>query len=307
MKNIPFSKAQRMLLGSAIGDAFGRAYEGKSRDELVKKFNFEEYSSKPKYTDDMQMTLAVAELLISPYPINEETLASNFVYAYRRDKRSGYSDRTQTKLDKSYCGKDFLKEAIDNPKPTSNGSAMRAMPLGLIKDVKKVIEFAILNSKITHNHPNSIKASVGIALIGHYFYYNLGPAKNIIKFIISKTKDLYPETNSYLEEVDKLKEIDYKVLFQDKHDYGLPCDALKTLGIVLFILKKYYDNTSEALKESILIGGDVDSSGSLVLGAELINHNLETLPAFLFNDLENKKFGRDYILKIGKILGEKYS
>ena len=300
-------KAQRMLLGIAMGDAFGRAYEGKDRKEISKTVNWEEYSSKPKYTDDTQMTLAVAELLVSDYPFNEETLASNFVYAYRRDKRGGYSSRTKEKLEKAYCGKDFLNEAKDNPKPTSNGSAMRVMPLGILKDRNKLIEYAIMNSEITHNHPESIKSSVGVALIGHYFYHNKGPAKNLIKYVISNTKDISPESNSYLESIDQLKKIDYNVLFKNKHEYGLPCDGLKTLGVVLFILKNYYDQPFEALKQSILIGGDVDSSAELVLGAELINHELNLLPDFLFKGLENKKFGRDYIIKLGKLLGEKYS
>jgi len=98
-----------MLIGIAIGDAFGKDYENKSRSEISKKFNYDEYrKDKPIYTDDTQTTLAVAELMDSKYLFNEKTLASNLILAYRRDKRAGYSSRTKGIIEKTDYPKEYL-------------------------------------------------------------------------------------------------------------------------------------------------------------------------------------------------------
>jgi len=302
-------KAQRMMLGLAIGDAFGRNYEGKSRFEVEEKFDLTEYRhNQALYTDDTQMAIAVAELMVSHLDFSEEALASNFVYAFRRDKRRGYSSRTRESLEKAYCGKDFLDQYHESVKKetNSNGSVMRVMPIGLFKGIKDVIRYSRLNSEITHGHPEAIYSCIAVALLSHGLYYNKCSAEDCIRFILKNIRDLPPDIKKYFEEIDKLKDIDYKVLLKSHYKHGLPCNALKTVGVVLFIIKKYHNNPSEALKQSILIGGDVDSSASLTLGAVLINNEIRTLPKFLFNGLENKKYGKDYLIKLGDKLSEKF-
>lgn len=309
MVYLKLTKAQKMLLGIAIGDAFGKDYEGKSRSEIQKKFNFKEYrKDRPIYTDDAQTTLAVAELMLSKYPFNDNTLASNIVYAYRRDKRAGYSSRTQGILEKSYYSEDFLQAShnSDVNKVNSNGSVIRALPIGLYKNIKEVIKYATINSKISHNHPEAVKASIATALCSHYLYYNLGEPKNIIKFILEHTSQINPESNDYFIKIDKLNKLDYKILLGKSADYGVPCDARKTLGVSVYFTKTYFNNPTEALKQSILIGGDVDSSAAVVLGLTLMNNNLEDIPSVLFDNLENKSFGKDYLIKLGSELSRKF-
>lgn len=298
-----------MLLGIAIGDAFGKDYEGKTRSEVIKKFTLLEYrKDKPIYTDDTQTTLAVAELMLSKYPFNERTLASNIVYAYRRDKRAGYSSRTQGMLEKSYCSEDFLDASFASNVNTinSNGAVIRALPIGLYKDIKDVIKYAKLNSAITHNHPESVYASIGTALAAHYLYYDLGKPKDIIKYILKNVDAIDSRSHKYLIEIENLTSTNYKTLLGKSADYGVPCDARKTFGVSIFFVKKYFDNPIEALKQSIVIGGDVDSSASVVLGLCLINNDITKIPSFLYDNLENRHYGRDYLIKLGEQLSKKY-
>lgn len=302
-----FTKAQRMLLGIAIGDAFGSGYEGKSREEIKEEITMDGYrKGKCKYSDDTQMTIAVSELLQSNFEFNEETLASNFVYAYRRDVRRGYSSTTKRILSDSYSGKGFLDRCAKRKDRKTNGSAMRALPIGLLKEVKEVANKAVINSVVSHTHPEAIKASVGIALTSHYFYYDQGEPINLIKYITSNSENICGECNSYLEKIDDLTSLDHKVLFGTNSEKGLPCDALMTLGVVLYIVKNHYEDPLEALKQAVLIGGDVDSSASLVLGAVMINNTVKALPAFLLTDLENTEYGRDYLIQLGKRLSNKF-
>lgn len=302
------TKIQRMLLGTAIGDAFGRGYEGKNREHILLEFDDSGYrDNTAKYTDDTQMTLAVAELILSNLPFCEETLASNFVFCYRRDERNGYSNVTKEALEKAYCGKDFLKDnSFEKTRhKKSNGSVMRALPIGLFKDEIEVITYARLSSKITHAHPEAIDSTIAIALMSHGLYYEVVKPKRIIKYII-KNLDHNSILIPYLEEIDQLTKYDFKVLLKEDHNKGLPCDALKTMGVVLYLVKNLYNEPFEALKQAILIGGDVDSSASIALGAILINNTLDSIPSYLEEELENKKYGKSYILKLGQELSKKY-
>ena len=52
----------------------------------------------------------------------------------------------------------------------------------------------------------------------------------------------------------------------------------------------------EMLKKSVDFGGDVDTVASLALAIGKMSHEIEDdLPQWLFNDLENGRYGRDYL------------
>lgn len=303
------TKAQKMLLGIAIGDAFGRSYENQSKEKIQETFEFTKYKNDVgTYTDDTQMTLAVAELMTSNFEFNAESLASNFVYAYKRDKHKGYSTRTKENLIDCYCGLDFLKKYPDHIKKdiTSNGSVMRTIPIGLYKDPAQVINYSQLNANISHAHPESIFATIFLSLISHNLYYDKCNIKNIIKFTNQEIQKYnYTKYCDYINLIDELDHFDTDLLF-GKGKKGLPCDALKTVGTVLYLYKQYYNDPKEALKQSIIIGGDVDSSASQLLGLVMMHNQMSKLPEFLIDNLENKTYGRDYIINLGMKLTKKF-
>ena len=298
-----------MLAGIAIGDAFGRYYENKTRSEILEVARFDRYlQEEVRYSDDTQMSLAVAELMVSPLPFTAEALASNFIYAWKRDRRRGYSTRTQKVLEESHTGAEFLElyRREDPASIRSNGSAMRALPLGLLPHVGSVLATSLINSEITHAHPEAVKASICVSLLAHYFYYRLGPPDVAVEYVLEMTSRICPDAGDYLWKVAALTDTDYSVLLDVHAERGLPCDALMTLGVVLHIARRWFDDPFEALRQSILVGGDVDSVASLVLGAVLMLHPLESLPPFLLEDLENLNYGRNYILELGGKLSKIY-
>jgi hypothetical protein len=84
-----------MLLELAIGDAYGAGLE--YADELVSQYNnLAGYMQHPRhgtapgqYTDDTQMSIAVAEAIVSGEPWTPKLLADALVRAFRRDPRDG--------------------------------------------------------------------------------------------------------------------------------------------------------------------------------------------------------------------------
>lgn len=305
---IEYTKVQKMLLGIAIGDAYGVGYEFVYKNGgIPKEIDFTKYSPHPNpefnsmgagnYTDDTQMSISVYKLLMSQKEFNKRNLADNFVNFYWGNPIDGYARGFQSFLNSVKSGKEFLEKI--KPYSERNGAAMRSVPLGLIIDSEKVVEYAKVNASVTHNTPKGIDSSVFVGLTSHYSFYQ-DRLPNLEKEIIPYLKD--SETIDYLRKVSEMNGLDKKLLFGEKYEKkGVPCDGMRTAGAVQYILSNF-SNPSDVLQESVKLGGDTDSVASISLGINLMNNSISDLPEFLFNDLVNSKYGRDYLIKLGRQL-----
>jgi ADP-ribosyl-[dinitrogen reductase] hydrolase len=87
-----------MLLELAIGDAYRAGFEYVS-SKLVREHNdLSHYAQHPRhtirpgcYTDDAQMSIAIAELIVSDTPWEPLQIANKFVEVFKRDPREGYA------------------------------------------------------------------------------------------------------------------------------------------------------------------------------------------------------------------------
>lgn len=307
LKEDKFNKCQNMLLGTAFGDAFGVAFELlMDREKVRSKFQFDHYDfggqgwKKGQYSDDTQMSMAVAELLLSQKEFNELNLANKFVEVYRRDPHSGYGSIGPS-LKKVKNGADLLRTIPGNSK--DNGACMRAKLIGILPDLKKVIQYAKINARVTHNTPSAIASSVCIATATHYFYYNLGSPKNVFDYCINACKGIDGESITYFKAIRDMEKLDPALLFGEENEFkGVPANGMRTAGAVLYIISKFYKDPAETLREAILLGGDTDTVASICLGIVAIKTGINKLPAFLFRDLENNTYGRDYLIKLGEEL-----
>jgi ADP-ribosyl-[dinitrogen reductase] hydrolase len=129
-----------MLLELSIGDAYGAGFEYVSPKFVQRHNDLSGYVAHPWhdltpgcYTDDTQMSIAIAELLVSGKPWIPVNIAASFVSAFNRDQRKGYSNRFFKLLKSIKNGQQFL-DLIDNSSEKS-GAAMRAAPIGLLSDI----------------------------------------------------------------------------------------------------------------------------------------------------------------------------
>lgn len=279
-----------MILEAAIGDAYGAGFEFRTMEFIQKNNTMTQYEHHglhdeiyKRYTDDTQMALAIAESLLEYNEWNEEKIANKFVEVFHRDKRRGYSGRVYDALDASKTGRDFIKN-IDN-KSSGNGSCMRAYPIGLLKDMNQVLEYAEIQAKVSHNTHEGIMCAKRIALASHYLYFMLGLPKFLPEFL-----------NEILKE-NEIYEVNAPVNFT-----GYP-----TTKAVIKLVSEYSD-MSLCLKNGIDFGGDTDTVASLTMALLSIKISVEhNLPDFLYNELENGKYGRDYLQKIDRDLKLKFS
>lgn len=172
----------RFLSLMAVGDAFGMKYEFVTHDQSVAEAdlhfgpnpNFAAYQA-GEYTDDTQMSLANAELLLSPAfteaaHVTDDALIAQWLAAFKRDKRLGYSQTMYAVLDDSESPQDF-RARVKPELGVTSGAAMRAGPFGLLPDVNDVRQLAARQARITHNTPAGVNAALAVALTTHHLHY----------------------------------------------------------------------------------------------------------------------------------------
>lgn len=282
-----------MLLELAIGDAYGAGFEYADPDFVLSYNDLSRYVQHPRfqikpgcYTDDTQMSLAIAETMVTQQPWIPEVLATQFVTAFKRDQREGYSGRFYDYLVKVQDGREFL-EGI-NWTSDKSGASMRAAPIGVFPTVEKVIEAVTIQAAITHNTPDGINAARAAALMSHYFIYQLGSKQKLGQFLEGHIPGEW--SNPWQGKV-------------------LSKGWMSVRAAITAVM--HNDSLSELLKDCIAFTGDVDTVAAIALAAASCSEEFtKDLPNHLIEGLENGTYGKDYIIELDKqlmALADKYS
>ncbi len=277
-----------MLIELAIGDAYGAGFEY-AADRIVREKNdLTAYIQHPRhgirpgcYTDDTQMSVAIAEAIVTDDPWTAEALAQRFVTAFRRDPREGYAGGFYAFLQEVRDGADFV--ACIRPESDKSGAAMRAGPIGVYRPMAEVIHRSTIQAAITHNTSDGIKAAVAAALMTHYFLYRLGPKSDLGAFLASHVPG--PWTNPWRG----------KVGAQGLMSVHAAASALMA-----------NDTMSSLLRACVALTGDVDTVAAIALAAGACSEEVaQDLPDHLISGLENGPFGRDFLRELDKRLMER--
>lgn len=267
-----------MLLQLAIGDAYGAGFEY-AADRIVRERNDgRSYIRHPRhpiepggYTDDTQMSLAIAEALVEGDPWTRESLAQRFVDVFKRDPREGYASRFHALLSEVADGAELLARLI--PDSARSGAAMRAPPIGALADTAEVIRRAELQARITHDTPDGVAAAVASALCAHYFVHRRGPKAELPDYLIAHVPGPWGEP--WRGKVGML---------------GM--DSVRAAATALLA----HASMSELLRGCIAYTGDVDTVATIALAAGAHSEEIaQDLPDSLYQGLENGRYGRDYL------------
>jgi ADP-ribosyl-[dinitrogen reductase] hydrolase len=288
-----------MLLRIAQGDAYGMATEYIKLPEFKavreRALGFGGYGKHPlfeieagHYTDDTQMSIAVAEVLLDGKmgvsDIDEETLlkgrfAEAFVRCFKRDPRRGYSRALQGVLESVEDGKGLMAKVSGTS--DMNGSAMRAVPIGVLENPVDVVHVAMCQSEITHDSPGGNAASMAVALMSHFALHTDEPFSRLPEWLAEEL----PLVQDWLLEPWP----------------GGPVDGsgtgIKTARAVLTLL-----TTEEILmgvaRTALEWGGDTDSVLAIAWGIASARMT-ENVPKFFDEGLENGAYGRDFLKDLG--------
>ncbi|MBT9317996.1 ADP-ribosylglycohydrolase family protein [Leptothoe spongobia] len=270
-----------MLVELAIGDAYGAGFEY-SPDQMIREQNdLRGYVQHPRhdirpgcYTDDTQMSMAIAEAFVSGEPWTRENLAHRFVTAFKCDEREGYARRFYAFLQSIQDGDEFLAKI--RPNSDKSGAAMRAAPIGTFSNVSTVIDRCRLQAAITHDTPDGINAAIATSLMSHYFIHKVGPKLELPDFIT----EFVPGS--------------WTVPWQGK----VGAQGLMSVYAALTAIMAH-DSLSAILKTCIDFTGDVDTVATIALAAASCSDEVvQDLPSVLIDTLENDEYGLGYLRKL---------
>ncbi|WP_028938104.1 ADP-ribosylglycohydrolase family protein [Pseudonocardia spinosispora] len=271
-----------MLLELAVGDAYGAGFEY-AEPAFVAEFNTGDHYvqhrkhhdiSPGDYTDDTQMTLAIAELLVDGDAWTRENLADRFVEVYRRDERYGYSTRIHTLLRTVRDGAELLATVDDNS--DRSGAAMRVAPIGLLAEVADTLRYADVQARVTHDTEDAVVAAQAAALAVHYCHHRLGPTSDLPRWL----DDRLPG--------------DWASPWQGP----VGAQGLMSVHAAVTALAGA-TRLSALLRTCVAYTGDVDTVAAIALAAGSRAADLaQDIPRSLHDGLENGRFGRDYCIAL---------
>lgn len=274
-----------MLLELAIGDAYGAGFEYADPAFVRQNNDLSAYVKHPRheikpgcYTDDTQMSLAIAELLVEGVPWTRENLADRFVEVFERDPRQGYAGGFYKFLKQVDSGGAFLAKI--RPHSDKSGAAMRAAPLGVLPSIDEVLHRCEIQARITHDTVDGVAAAQAAALLSHHAIYRLGPREQIGIFLEGHVPGKWNEP--WRGEVGSRGWMSVRA-------------AITTI--------RRSKSIAQLLKQCVSFCGDVDTVASIALAAGAHYQDVrQDLPASLKKRLENGRYGKRYLVELNRKL-----
>lgn len=302
-----------MLLRIAQGDAYCMASEYCERhpDELeyaelreIKRYLAHPTFAQVKpgcYTDDAQMSIAVAEYLIDgqrgcvlfPESLTHAGFMQCWFDVFKRDPRYGYSQALQELLTASNTVDEFKTQV--RPNSNKNGAAMRSVPLGVIRNVGDLVQVAGLQASTTHATYGGINSSIAVALMSHFALYDRRPFISMRGWGNQHCPAFEHFREPHVGPVDGSN---------DKRKLGM---GLLTAHAVHTLLVEQ-TSLMGIMRQVIEWGGDTDSVCAIAWGIASSRYPDEVIPEFLERDLETGgKYGPTYLKELGRQLMEAYA
>eukprot|EP01089_Gocevia_fonbrunei_P010543 TRINITY_DN23474_c0_g1_i1.p1 TRINITY_DN23474_c0_g1~~TRINITY_DN23474_c0_g1_i1.p1 ORF type:complete len:487 (-),score=55.59 TRINITY_DN23474_c0_g1_i1:13-1473(-) len=320
-KESPNIHWEDLLLGVAIGDAYGAGCSFLDRKWIKENVDFTKYFnerkgewavnfSPGKYTDATEMTIGtVKALLQDPKVIDKDSLPVIWKGEYERNqKRYGFSRAGHGAIQKFFDGELSLEELRHtnaqkgNP---GNGPVIRSLPIGFLG--YELFNYSLANTDATHPHSRARMAAYLVAKAAEYVIIKQNHDRaNLIDYLLTKLGTVRSELGNDVEFEKLLIAVnnmgdyhngisteDYVVLCGPQPVpglaiNGLPCDAMRTTLTAVYLLK-YYRDVFDLLKWSIWIGGDTGSLATVTLGIAVPRDGVDGLPKFLLEGLEDRE------------------
>jgi len=256
-----------VLLGTAVGDALGVPFETKlaNHEPLVawdgkSYLGSEHHGLKPgQYSDDTQMSLMVAESLISNHGFNPDDLAERYVDWIVSGRARGYGKTTLLAVTNLVNGKHWSESGIAGS--YGNGTAMRAAPFGVYfrNDLHSLVAICKMDSSITHASDEAEAGSIAIGLAAAYAVN--GDASNLL----ADLWQILPasKVRSTIYSLDSLIESPYITPEQALRVIGTKADVRQTVPAALYCFLKF-NNYHDAVLAAIKAGGDTDTTAAIV-------------------------------------------
>jgi poly(ADP-ribose) glycohydrolase ARH3 len=253
------------------------------------------------YTDDTDMTLALAESVIPLGKVDPEDIAKQF--SLHCDLTRGYAIGTIKAILALRTGLKWHQVAriIFENGSFGNGAAMRVSPVGLFyhHDLVALREAAIKQANITHVHPlGQWGAVMQAASVGLVVSQNPKEPLKKGEMIVQLREVLWQGPIQYIKALNKIEEMLARgkklQALEVVQSLGNGVEALYSVPSACYIALTYSPDFCDAIRAAISLGGDTDTIAGMV-GAIVGAHVGEKgLPIEWIEQLEDNPRGRSF-------------
>lgn len=290
------------IAGAVFADAIGSRFEGIPLSQLRTSFHDKSAvlhtalaRDSLRYTDDGQMTLAVAEYLSETSTINSDELMRRFVEVYESWRGYGRGARALIEAYRDNVGYEHLAEHLFPGGSLGNGAAMRSAPVGLRfhGDDARIWAEAEQSARPTHRHELGIEGAQLIALAASF----AGSASEVNPARLAEHLMPFCKTTVFKNRLGRLAEVKHDTEIEQ---FGNGIEAHESVVTALACFALHPDSYADAIATAIWQAGDTDTiaamTGALV-GAHVGSGFTGDLP---LNRLEDGSKFVDYLHELSE-------
>lgn len=264
MKRIVEDKVHGCLLGIAIADSIGAGFEGCVRDDIQDRFGDKETmfrfaaDAKRWYTDDTEMSLAVAKYLVGQNEISPIELMGTFVDEYHSWR--GYGRGTQVLVDafRRDCEYEHLAQHLFPGGSWGNGAAMRAAPVGIRfhSNEQQVWEQTRLSAWPTHRSELGIEGAQLIAMATTFAM----TSERITPKVLSDALRPFSKTMVFSKQLLALASVTKE---SDLRQFGNGIEAHESVVTAIGCFSLFPDDYVQSVATAIWQAGDTDTIAAM--------------------------------------------
>ncbi len=297
------NKAKGTIYGLSIGDALGYPTEFMTLSRIKDTYGPGGIKDLPEpalFTDDTQMTIAIAEALIRTGDQDLESIMAAVREEFINWRHSPENNRAPgnaclTGVANMERGIHWSESGVQGSKGC--GTAMRVAPIGYLyqNDPKKLKQVARASGICTHSHPTADAAGIGAAWLVKLALDGVSPDK-MIPELLSFTKGISEEFDEAILKVDKC--LDWEDEEQALKYLGEGWVGEEAVPLALYCFLRYPDDYKKVVIRGANTNGDSDSIaciGGAISGAYL---GIEAIPEDWAKSIEKTDYLDDLATRL---------
>lgn len=304
---VPARRRRGALLGCCVGDAFGRPFEGVSRDDarLPSLLGGRARSAdRWDYSDDTQMMISVAESFLRCGKLDAMDLLDKLVANYEPARGYGKGMRRICEALLAGARHDQVASSSWADGSRGNGAAVRVAPLACaIEDEEELVRAAQSSARVTHAHPMAVGGCVLMALAVHNALRFDAAAWDPLAFVAGLRQ------SPHLDKVYASKLDDVLLLLRAAAEPAPAATALgsgvtaeESVPFAIFAFARCAPSFEDVTLAAALAGGDTDTIAAMscTLAGALLGDG--AIPSLWQTNLVAGRKGRDYVLSLAERL-----
>ena len=295
------------LIGCAVGDALGAPLEGWSRERIAELPNVadgyrrlsrgKDPSSMVRYpigqyTDDTQLTMAIARSLVARECVDGADIAREFAALWRSREIVGAGPVADRAVRRLIEGIDWQEAALQDDLPW-NGAAMRIAPVGLWDCDRKdrLVDDVEVASVVTHRHPLAIDAALAVATaVVHVVSASTIDEAHFLDQVARSVETRSPQFAGQVQQLGswlRLGEDDALAAIVGSSErrrasgFGVPALAVPTVLAAFFAFLRSPDNFVASVDCALRVGGDVDTVAAIAGAISGAHNGVDAIPGNL--------------------------